>query len=136
MSTIDTSRETTPTHLQRIEIASILLMRIQLRLTAVNRAAPSDTEIAIDQNNLITPERVRLTRTQREVISGRYLSQHGYIARSCALAFPFPAVYLPRAMLTYGEDDFCEQNLATEMNYTIKEQLEEMASGEAQLRSE
>jgi hypothetical protein len=136
MSTISTSRKTTPTDIRQDEIAYDLLRRAQLQSTAVNWAAPSDAESAIDENDYITPERVRLTRTQREVTRRRYLSQHGYIARSCALAFPFPGVYLSRSMCAYGGEAFCERNRATEINYTMKVHPEEMPSGEAHLRWE
>jgi len=51
--------------------------RAQLHSTAVNWAAPSDAEIAIDKNDYITPERVRLTRTQREVYLSRSKSAYG-----------------------------------------------------------
>ena len=57
MSTIATSRETTPTDAPQEEIVYILLLRVQLQSTAVNWAAPSNEEIAIDENDNITPER-------------------------------------------------------------------------------
>jgi len=94
MSTIATSRKTTLKDNRQEEIPYILLLRAQLPSTAVNWTAPSDAESAIDENDYITPECVRLTRTQRELTRRRYLSQHGYIAGSCALAFPFPGGYL------------------------------------------
>ena len=82
MSIIATSRKTTPTDIWQEQIACDLLQRVQLQSTAVNWAAPSDAESAIDEKNYITPEPGWLTRTQREVTRRWYLSQHGYIARS------------------------------------------------------
>jgi len=67
MSTIATSQETTPTDAQQEEIVYILLLWVQLQSTAVNWAAPSNEEIAIDENDNITSEHVRLIRTQWEV---------------------------------------------------------------------
>jgi hypothetical protein len=61
------------------EIAYFQLLRAQLQLTAVSCAAPRDAESAIVKNDFITPERVRLTRTQREVTGPCYLSQYCYI---------------------------------------------------------
>jgi len=114
LSTIATSRKTTPTDNRQEEIAYDLLQRAQLHSTAVDWAAQSDAESAIDENDYITPERLRLTRTQRGVTRRRYCSQHGYIARSCALAFPFPGVYLSQSMCAYEGEAVCERIPPTE----------------------
>jgi len=85
MSTIATSRKTTPTDNRQEEIAYDLLQQAQLHSTAVNKAAPSNAVRSIDENDYITPEHIRQIRTQPEVTRLWYLSQHSYIARSCAL---------------------------------------------------
>ena len=137
MSIIAPSRETTPTHVQRVEIAYILLLRAQSWSTIVNWAAPSDTDIAIDENDYITPEPVWLTGTQRDVTGWWYLSQHGYLARLCPLAFPFPGVYLSRSMCAYGGEAFRERNLPTEINYTTQGHTQEkLSNAKAHLRWE
>jgi len=102
MSAIATSRKRTPTDIRHKEIAYGRFRRAHLGSTAVNRAAPRDAEIVIDENDYITPERVQQTRTQPEVTRRQYLSQHGYIARSCAPVFQFPGGYHSRSMCAYA----------------------------------
>jgi len=114
MSTIATSQKTTPRGNRQEQIAYDLLQRAQIHLTSVDLAAPSDAESAIDENYFITPECVRQTRTQPEVTRRQYLSQHSYIARSCALAFPFLRVYVSWSMCTYGGKAVCKRIPPTE----------------------
>jgi len=82
----------------------------QLPSTAVNWAAPSDTEIAIDENDDITPERVLLTRARREVYlsqlkcaCGAHLqSEWGYWDRILDVHRRFPRI--PAAMTVYATE--------------------------------
>jgi len=55
MSTIATSRKTTPTDNRQEEIAYDVSQQTQLLSTAVDWAAPSNTDIKIDVNDYITP---------------------------------------------------------------------------------
>jgi len=134
MSTIATSLETTPIHVQPDDIAYDLLRLAQLQSNAVNRAAPNDAEITIDENDYITPERIQLTRTQWEVTRQRYSSQHSYIARSCAPAFPLPEVCLSQSMCANGGDAIWEQNPATVIDYMMHTHTAEILSSKVHLR--